>query len=184
MPWPTGVEPITWPSLHPVQRHIANEALQAIDERVSPLVFAGPVGTGKSCLAMLVARLFPRAITWSTPGVLGAICRARTSDSGQVEIPGPDGSSWWSESQFYARFESAPLAVLDDLGTRELTEAQSDVLLELLNRRHGRGLIVTTNHNRNSLAESVGERIASRLLAGRQWWFEGADMRTRKAVPR
>lgn len=162
-----------------MQQRTAAEALDAIDRRISPLIFAGPVGTGKSCLAMLIARLFPGAITWSAPGVLSTICRARTSDAGTVEIPGPDGSSWWTESRFYARFEAAPFAVLDDLGTRELTEAQSDVLLELVNRRHGRGLLVTTNHRKTSLTESVGPRIASRLLAGQQWWFDGVDLRAR-----
>lgn len=183
-PWPPGVQPIEWEQLLPHQQPIALEALSAWHHNVWPLVFAGPVGTGKSCLAVLLSRLLPKAQFWAAPGLFAAIARCRTADSGTIEVRGADGEwSPWTEVRILRAIEQCDLLVLDDLGTRELTEMQTEVLLEVLNRRMRRPTIVTTNLTRTAIETTLGARVASRLLAGKQWWFRGPDQRSQTAKP-
>lgn len=72
----------------------------------------------------------------------------------------------YDDRGFLARYESADLLVLDDLGSETVTGWVQDRLYLLVNRRYeemGR-TIATTNCDDTTLRERVGERVESRLL--------------------
>lgn len=60
----------------------------------------------------------------------------------------------------------AEVAVLDDLGAERPTEWALERLTMYLDFRYGRGLptLIATNHDRASMAQALGERIADRVF--------------------
>ena len=70
-------------------------------------------------------------------------------------------------SAIFNRVQKASLFVLDDVGTRGMTAAGTEAMLDILNARGDLPMIVTGNHAPRLLAKEIGdERVASRLLAG------------------
>jgi DNA replication protein DnaC len=162
---------------------IVVQALQAISDGAWPLVIAGDVGAGKSCLAALLLSLVPdrSARMFDCSTLLAHVMECRTSPSGATLMPLLDGGSVdRTESQILRWIDQMSLLVLDDVGVRALTEPQSEALLRIVNLRHGKPLIVTTNIKPENLADLVGPRIYSRLRPGTVIWMGGEDLR--KAV--
>lgn len=56
--------------------------------------------------------------------------------------------------------------IIDDLGAATCSDWQQEMLLELIDRRYSDGLktLITTNLNRKTIVESLGERTSSRLF--------------------
>lgn len=176
-PWPPGVARATWEQ---ADAKIVVQSLQAISDGAWPLVIAGDVGAGKSCLAALLLSLVPdrsaRMLDCST--LLGHVMEARTSPSGATSMPLLDGGSVdRTESQILRWIDQMSLLVLDDVGVRALTEPQSEALLRIVNLRHGKPLIVTTNCTALQLPDMVGHRINSRLREGAGFRIESPDRR-------
>ncbi len=144
------------------------------------LLFAGPVGTGKTSIAAAIAHMTGEpnvAGFWAMRDLLAAV---KADFGGSAET--------------LNRAAVKPLLVLDDLGTERPTEFVTDTVRDLLERRHDRGLlsVVTTNlpwrcqspacptrHVGACLAQHVGERVWSRLAATtRLVVLTGGDRRT------
>ena len=173
--WPSGVEPAVWSQAD--SRAVA-KALQAMSDRAYPIVIGGAVGVGKSCLAALLWSLVPGGRWIDASELIGHVMTARTSDSRTSTMPLIDGGTVdRTEGEIMRWVEQAPILVLDDVGKRQLTEPQADALLRIVNLRHGKPLVCTTNCTGADLPAYVGERINSRLRAGLSFRIDGADRR-------
>jgi DNA replication protein DnaC len=146
-----------------------------------PVYFHGLPGRGKTCAAAILYRLHG-VVGYGRDGFSDWPCVWRSCSAAVSELLGArmSGGTRWQRA-----WSGAPLAVLDDVGMRDLTPAQFDSLLWLCNAREGRPLIVTSNLSPKDLAGALGDsRIPSRLAAG--WVVEvtGEDMRghERRAV--
>lgn len=72
----------------------------------------------------------------------------------------------WDER--WRTFDSAPLVVLDDVGTEDSAGAMTSVLERLFNLAGGRA-VITTNLAPGPFAERYGDRVASRFAGGALW---------------
>lgn len=143
-----------------------------------PILLAGRSGIGKSCLACLVASHVPHWRFTPASELIGWVLQARTSDTKSVAMRTMGGQEVErNESEIFRWVERANILVLDDVGVRLLTEAQSDILLRVLDLRFNRPTIVTTNCTAETLPQMVGERCASRMRAGAQFRMQGHDRR-------
>ena len=111
----------------------------------------GPAGTGKTHLAVAVAKTFGHALFLNTLHLFDAL-----KESYQTNSP-------------CDAFESArwaPLLILDDLGSERPTGWVQERLYALLNNRWDEMLstVFTSNYSPNDLEGIIGTRSASRVL--------------------
>jgi DNA replication protein DnaC len=178
--WPAGLARPTWAEAEP---QAAAKALQGMTNAHWPILLAGDVGAGKSCLAALLWSLFPArsARFVECSALLGYVMAARTSQSKTATMPlAAGGTVDRTESEIMGWVEQASVLVLDDVGLRLLSEAQGEALLRIVNLRYGKPLIVTTNCTAVELPNMVGERINSRLREGTSFRIQSPDRRIAK----
>lgn len=115
----------------------------------------GPVGTGKTTLAMLVSKAALQArrsvAIYSLPDLLRKI--RRTFDDG-------------SHDDLFARLTNVDLLQIDDVGAERTTDWVLEELYSLVNARYEeeRSMVITTNIlDREALCEQITERTVSRL---------------------
>lgn len=134
---------------------------------VPNLVLYGPTGTGKTWAAVAAARAhFERGSEVRFCPVVELLDDLR---------PGGDPDLW-------ARVvHDTDVLILDDLGAHKATEWADERLYAIVNRRwlDERPTIATTNHDPDSLRDSIGERMFSRLCGGDAvvLGMTGADLR-------
>jgi DNA replication protein DnaC len=129
-----------------------------IDERLDEgrgLWFIGPVGTGKTTLAMLVTQATlsagRSAARYTLPSLLSQI--RRTFDTG-------------SHDDLLERLVAVDLLHIDDIGAEQTTPWVLEELYTIVNARYEerRSMIVTTNIlDRETLERQITERTVSRL---------------------
>jgi DNA replication protein DnaC len=133
-------EPIV--SLDPVVLRRVRAFVRSIDDHLEAgqgLWFDGPVGTGKTSLAVLVAKAAHDAgrsfAIYPVPLLLAEIKRTFDRDSGDNYLA------------FFRRLCSVDLLVLDDLGAEKQTEWVLEQLYSIVNERwqDRRTIVVTTN---------------------------------------
>jgi DNA replication protein DnaC len=133
-------EPIV--SLDPVVLRRVRAFVRSIDDHLEAgqgLWFDGPVGTGKTSLAVLVAKAARDAgrsfALYPVPLLLAEIKRTFDRDSGDNYLA------------FFRRLCSVDLLVLDDLGAEKQTEWVLEQLYSIVNERwqDRRAIVVTTN---------------------------------------
>ncbi len=119
------------------------------------LWFMGPVGTGKTTLAMLVTKAAldagRTAARYSLPGLLNEI--RRTFDNG-------------SHNDLLGQLTAVDLLHIDDVGAEQTTPWVLEELYSLINSRYEeqRAIVITTNIlDREKLCEQITERTVSRL---------------------
>jgi DNA replication protein DnaC len=134
--------------------------VQRIDERLDAgegLWFYGPVGTGKTSLAMLVSKAALDAgrtvAIYSLPRLLAEI---RTTF---------DDDSQRSYTDLLDRLTGVDLLHIDDVGAEKTSPWVLEQLYALVNARYEdeRAVVITTNLERDELAEQITERTVSRL---------------------
>lgn len=133
----------------------------------------GPVGTGKTTLAMLICQA---AITagrsvaiYSLPGLLNEI----------RDTFGEDGAN--RHRRLLDRLNAVDLLHLDDVGAERQTDWALEELYVIVNSRYEqqKSITLTTNVSDHELREQVGERTASRLIEMcEQHQLVGDDMRS------
>jgi DNA replication protein DnaC len=133
------------------------------------LWLSGGFGTGKTALAMIVSKAAidaQRSVAiYSCPRLLSVI--RESIDRGGV-------------LDFLDRLAGADLLHIDDLGAEHRTEWVLEQLYSIVNARYEdeRSTLITSNLNRDELAEQLGERIVSRLEGSCELLpFYGPDQR-------
>ncbi len=129
-----------------------------IDERLDEgrgLWFIGPVGTGKTTLAMLVTKAAlsagRSAARYSLPGLLSQI--RKTFETG-------------SHVDLLERLTAVDLLHIDDIGAEQTTPWVLEELYSIVNARYEerRSMVITTNIlDRETLERQITERTVSRL---------------------
>jgi DNA replication protein DnaC len=123
------------------------------------LWFMGDVGTGKTTLAMLVAKAVIDAgrsvAIYSVPHLLAEIRDTYDRDPGER-----------SYMDFFNRLVAVDLLHLEDLGTEKRTDWVLEQLYSLINERYEqqRSILVTTNLSVSDLEEQIGHRTVSRIV--------------------
>jgi DNA replication protein DnaC len=119
------------------------------------LWFMGPVGTGKTTLAMLVTQSAlaagRSAARYSLPGLLSQI--RKTFDTG-------------SHNDLLERLVAVDLLHIDDIGAEQSTPWVLEELYTIVNARYEerKSIVITTNIlDRETLCEQITERTVSRL---------------------
>lgn len=138
-------------------------------EQGKSMLLTGRTGCGKTHLAIAAARHLSRpAIFVTVPELLLEI---RASFNGED-----------SESRLIRRYARAELLVLDDLGAEKTTEYSIQTLYTIISRRNREEAqtIVTTNLDLAQIADSLGDRIASRLAEMKIVKINMQDYRTRR----
>jgi DNA replication protein DnaC len=131
----------------------------AIDERLDSgrgLWFMGPVGTGKTTLAMLVSKAALKAgrsvAIYSLPRLLNEIRDAHRAERSHVDL--------------LDRLTAVDLLHLDDVGAERTTDWVLEELYSIVNSRYedDRSIVITTNIvDRHALCEQITDRTVSRL---------------------
>jgi DNA replication protein DnaC len=144
------------------------------------LWLTGSFGTGKTALAMIVSKAAIDAgrtvAIYSCPRLLSVI----------RESIDPQARGGGGVLDFLDRLAAADLLHIDDLGAEHRTEWVLEQLYTIINSRYEeeRSTIITSNLERDALADQLGERIVSRLegMCGEPLPFWGSDAR-RDAYP-
>jgi len=144
------------PPVVAVVRRYSNHVERQLDDGRG-LWFFGSVGTGKTTLAMLVSRHALEAgrsvAIYSLPRLLAEI--RTTFDDGNAN----------SYVDLLDRLTAVDLLHIDDVGAEKTTPWVLEQLYAIVNARYEdqRSILVTTNLERDELAEQINERTVSRL---------------------
>lgn len=141
-----------------------------------PWFIHGKPGTGKTCAALAVA---DRVVGVCLYREFSDLCNEiNEAKSGQLMAMGTHDSSRVTLAGYWERWQAAKLCILDDVGLRQKsTEPQYEALKTAIDRRHGRALIVVSNHDLDRVSELYDDRIASRLASGTVINADGDDRR-------
>ncbi|HWI22087.1 MAG TPA: ATP-binding protein, partial [Baekduia sp.] len=137
-------------------RSFATKVDKSLDEGRGLWLF-GPVGTGKTSLAMLVSSAALSAgrsvAIYSLPRLLAEI---RTTF---------EDSSSSSYSEFLDRLAAVDLLHIDDVGAEKTSEWVLEQLYAIINQRYEdeRSIVITTNLDQPELTIQIGQRTVSRL---------------------
>jgi DNA replication protein DnaC len=120
------------------------------------LWFMGPVGTGKTTLAMLVSKAALKAgrsvAIYSLPRLLNEIRDGYRAERSHVDL--------------LDRLAAVDLLHLDDVGAERTTDWVLEEFYSIVNARYedNRSIVITTNlDDRQALREQISERTVSRL---------------------
>jgi DNA replication protein DnaC len=120
------------------------------------LWFMGPVGTGKTTLAMLVSKAALRAgrsvAIYSLPRLLNEIRDTHRAERSHVDL--------------LDRLTAVDLLHIDDVGAERTTDWVLEELYSIVNARYEdqRAMVITTNIlDREALCDQITERTVSRL---------------------
>ena len=120
------------------------------------LWFVGPVGTGKTTLAMLVSKAALKAgrsvAIYSLPRLLNEIRDTHRAERSHVDL--------------LDRLTAVDLLHVDDVGAERSTDWVLEELYSIVNARYEdkRSMVITTNIlDREALCEQISERTVSRL---------------------
>ncbi len=164
----------------PNQRRVwseVDEALRYVIEQWrrgdigNPLYIFGPEGTGKTSAALCVADTCRHCLYWT----MRMLCETKfKAMRGDLYID----DYKVMESGFYDRLESAQLLIVDEVAKRErASDAEIDILHELLSRRQHKPTILIGNRPPNELARVYDGPVASRINCGSSHLLEGGDRR-------
>src|SRR6202011_5285052 len=137
----------------------ARRFADAIDDKLDAgrgLWFMGPVGTGKTTLAMLVSKAALKAgrsvAIYSLPRLLNEVRDAHRAERSHVDL--------------LDRLTAVDLLHLDDVGAERSTDWVLEELYSIVNARYEdrRSMVITTNlDDRQALCDQITERTVSRL---------------------
>jgi len=136
------------------------------------LYFCGGVGTGKTHLAVAVMNELIRKKR--TPSLFVTVPELLDNLRETYNKPGRNLDEWMDVVQ------NAEFLVLDDLGSERTTEWVRERIFVIVNHRYREALptVFTSNIGPKDLAEQLGERTASRIIAMCDWIaLEGDDYR-------
>ena len=143
------------PAIVSATRRFANSIDDKLDRGLG-LWFMGPVGTGKTTLAMLVSKAALKAgrsvAIYSLPRLLNEIRDTHRAERSHVDL--------------LDRLTSVDLLHVDDIGAERVNDWVLEELYSIVNARYEeqRSMVITTNIlDRDLLCEQITERTVSRL---------------------
>src|SRR5918994_356019 len=148
------------------------DARVAILRERSGLSICGGVGTGKTHLAVAVMNELIRRKR--IPSLFVTVPELLDNLRETYNKPGRNLDEWMDAVQ------NAEFLVLDDLGSERTTEWVRERIFVIVNHRYREALptVFTSNIGPKDLAEQLGERTASRIIAMCDWIaLEGDDYR-------
>lgn len=139
-----------------------------------PLYLYGPVGTGKTCAALLLC-----------DAVGGGCLYYSVDDAAEQRIAAMKGLLYCDATgsrihphQWRARWRGAALGIVDELGIRSEPSAyEYEVVKLLIDTRKGKPLLLIANHPPDRLASLYDQRLASRVSEGTVFELGGSDRR-------
>lgn len=141
----------------------------------STLIFSGKPGTGKSHLAIGIARhVMTQGYTAMYVNALDAIRMIRATWRRDSQT---------TEAEVMDTLTSIDLLILDEIGMQYGTEGEQVVLFDIINRRYQDQMpvILLTNQGKAGLKEYLGDRAFDRLREDGRWvpfeWesYRGSD---------
>lgn len=137
------------------------------------MLLHGETGTGKTYAAAWVFEHWPRKFDQWNQGPhdepIMVDCQEECAQIAQMRRDGCSGSR-------FKKIADCTLLVLDEIGRRQMTEPQLDVLLDIINRRGPKPTILTSNKSPLELVKVLGDqRIVDRILTTFQ--FLGTSQR-------
>jgi DNA replication protein DnaC len=152
----------------------ARDFAESIDQQLDAgrgLWFMGPVGTGKTTLAMLISKAALEAgrsvAIYSLPRLLNEIRDTHRAERSHIEL--------------LDRLTAVDLLHIDDVGAERKNEWVLEELYSIVNARYEeeRSMLITTNiRDDRELCEQISERTVSRLMEMcDQVPLSGADQR-------
>ncbi|WOB06530.1 ATP-binding protein [Piscinibacter gummiphilus] len=138
------------------------EKFPELRKRGQSLILAGGVGTGKSHLAAAAMQELMPEHTCLYTKVAGLLLMIRDTWRKDCDR---------TESQVMADLERIDLLVIDEVGVQSGTDAEKNLLFEVLDRRYlaRRPTILITNLSRKEFETLVGDRIFDRLVEVARW---------------
>ncbi len=136
----------------------------AAGESPWPLLIHGDVGSGKTCAALCMVEHYGGYFT--TFAKFHA--RLRQAMAGELQSPIAEGVGGYRiyETQVWAEWKTANLAVIDDFGSRKATDFQYDTLKQAIEERQCKPTVYTSNFTLEEISQAFDDRISSRLSAG------------------
>lgn len=136
-----------------------------------PLVLCGTSGTGKTCAALCLLD-YAGGRYWTAADLGDDL---RDAEDGKLE--NREGYKILRR-EIWDRVQGAPLIVFDELGCRDrVSDFQYETAKRVLDKRHGKPLVVISNLTLKVLAELYDDRFVSRLAEGTVLEVSGADRR-------
>jgi hypothetical protein len=152
--------------------HALSETSRWLELRdVDALVLQGDTGSGKSVAAGWAYQFVSRRCR---PSAVGMQSFPVWYDASRAASLRP-----WDEA--WKAIDSAPLVVIDDVGTEEKATAMTAVLEHCWNVSAGR-VVITTNLDPETFFGRYGDRVRSRVV-GTGAWVECADVDMRSHPP-
>ena len=158
---PEGYEDASW-DIVPEADQIKEYVRDVCRRKAWPLYIHGRPGVGKTSIAALLYASWNMQPVWlRADTLLREIAFSNNTEAQQIR----------------KKLKGAKCVFLDDLGVQPPNPQMLVALFDLLEDRKGQPLIITGNHNLQSLSQIYEARIVSRISAGAVLWLDGNDHR-------
>lgn len=153
----------------------------AIRKGMWPIYLHGEAGRGKTSAMACVYRAWRAGHpTWLRLSQFVSMIQ-QCRRNGQIVLPGSHREVGES-SLWRVRVDQPGLLCVDDIGLRNPTESQFEIVYELVDRRGCKPVIYTSNLSPSTLQKTYDGRILSRMLQGLSIEVAGNDRRLSDSV--
>ena len=142
------------------------------DDVITPMIFYGKPGAGKSTFSIALYRAIAKNFLWSL--------WVTSYEIDQEFITAMDSQSGKFEGDIIRKYSECDLLFIDDLGVERPTEKALRQYFAILDNRinNMKRTIITTNHTPETIGQFMGDRLASRLNWSTWIQFAKDDQRT------
>ncbi len=147
------------------------EEIWGLEKLDGSIFISGPVGSGKTHLAVSLLRIL--ALTDARS--------AKFRSATEIMLKLRSSFSTGTENDVYQELKDWDILLVDDIGAEKPTDYTIQAWYHIIDQRYSYMLptIYTSNHSLKELSERLGERVASRLSTGKVIYLEAEDYRTK-----